>query len=190
LPGNLPSTPPRVPLAARIFSLLSLAADHWHRARYRRAELRRIAPAGNSAASAADAPRWDLSQPRFPMLVSAVGVRITYHVMLPPGARVETRCVVRRDPAGPSQADQPPAVEFRIDVDAGGKQWSAVRRVASPAGPGRNSRALRLTIPEPGAATIVLSTRALNVSGRSAVAACRPRSTVSTMDTRERTVTP
>jgi GT2 family glycosyltransferase len=161
----LPSTPPRSPLAGRIFSLLSLAAEHWHRARYRRAELRRIPAAGRHGAAA---PEWDLSQPHLPVLTCAIGSAVAYDVTLAAGAAIETRCALRTAAAAVDDVE----VEFTIDVEVSGRRWAAAALVAStPQSRQRRSRALRLTVPAAGAATLVLTTRLVRGSADGAVAA-------------------
>src|SRR5688572_31471692 len=92
---NLPSS-----TLSRILSLVSLASSRWTRLRYRRAELRRIAPASihPHGTAGVQSVGW-VSSERDPRgsastLLLPVGGRVSYQMVLPADARIVAECAV------------------------------------------------------------------------------------------------
>jgi len=156
-PGpNLPPSP-----LSRIFSLGSSLgfsiADGWSRLRYRRAELRRMAPASVTANPDATCggARWvpaKGSPSDFgTTLLMPVGGRIAYRVTLPEHARFVARCAVS------FERPAPPEVQIELTIQAifeTGRVESSTLVTARGGG-----RVLSLLLKQPGPATIVLETR-------------------------------
>jgi GT2 family glycosyltransferase len=157
--GNaLPSTPLSRILSLG-FSLGSSIADAWSRLRYRRAELRRLAPV--SLASDADAvaqpAHWIPDNRRregaATILLMPTGARIAYRVTLPDHARVVAHCDVSIEQEPQKRAE----IEFSILAlfESGQVERSWV--VTSADG----GRILSLPLQKAGPATIVLAARAV-----------------------------
>jgi GT2 family glycosyltransferase len=140
------------------FSLGSSIADAWSRLRYRRAELRRLAPSSlTSDANAAGSPaHWvPVSRSReaaATILVMPAGARIAYRLTVPEHARVVVHCDVSIEPEAQERAE----IEFSILAifESGQVERSCVVTSAD------RGRILSLPLQKAGPATIVLAARA------------------------------
>lgn len=135
----------------------SSLGEGWSRLRYRRAELRRIAPSGVTpeGEAAGDSPRWvcedGARDGTANVLVLPAGARIAYRVTLPDHARVITRC----DYSVELPFQTGTEIEFTIQaVFAAGQSRHSCRIAA-----GGGGRTLCLTLEHGGPATLVLATR-------------------------------
>jgi GT2 family glycosyltransferase len=146
---------------SRLFTLVSLIADSWTRLRFRRAELRSLAPVRvTDDGSSTEATRWIASDaaPPASLLQSPVGSTVAYHLTLRDDARIVARCGALIGSGPDGQARRETVVEFTIHAAVAGREWTTSCRVTaapSPAGP--SFRPLSLS----GPASIALTTRAI-----------------------------
>jgi GT2 family glycosyltransferase len=157
-----PGPSPLSRILDRFFSLIASIADGARRARYRRAEFRRIAALEmvSDRAAGHEAFRWlpavRVRGRRYAALTCGPNARVTYDVMLPPHATLLSWCSL-----SPEAWDRDfGSVEFEIHVRTESAEASARCLV----GPGRQRfgprwHALRVRSPEAGPARIVLTTR-------------------------------
>jgi GT2 family glycosyltransferase len=143
-------------------SFVALISDAVRRARYRRADLRRVSPIEMVPGAPSSAFTW-LSDVRVngrsaAALACPCDATVSYEVTLPRHALVMAWCAVE----GESDSRDLAGVEFQIDVRLTDTALSA-RVVPSGRPPRRDHQwhALSLAVPEGGAARISLTTRAI-----------------------------
>ncbi len=159
MPGSAP--------LSRLFTLGSWITDSWTRLRFRRAELRNLAPVRVTAdGSTTEATRWIASNagPPASLLQSPVGSTVAYHVVLRDEARIVARCGALIGSEPDVQARRETIVEFTIRVAVADREWTTSCRVTAALSPARPSfHRLSLSIPASGPASIVLITRAIGI---------------------------